>query len=73
MIGGMAYTQTDLNKLDQAIALGILTVQSGEDSVTYRNIDSLIKARAHVAGVLAAQKTGAGVKHSFADFSGFDD
>ena len=53
----MAYTQTDLDSLDTAIAGAQLAVRMGDRLVTYRSIDELIKARAHVAGVLASQTT----------------
>lgn len=51
----MAYTQTDLDSLDTAIAGAKLTVRHGDRLVTYRSMDELIKARAHVAGVIASQ------------------
>lgn len=49
----MALTQTDLNNLDSAIASGELKVQVDGRSVEYRSIGELLRARAHVAAVLA--------------------
>jgi hypothetical protein len=51
----MAYTTDDLNSLDAAIKGSRLTVRIADRLTTYRSIDELIKARAHVAGVLASQ------------------
>jgi hypothetical protein len=51
----MAYTQTDLDTLDSAIKDSRLTVRIAERLVTYRSTDELIKARAHVASVMASQ------------------
>jgi len=51
----MAYTQTDLDTLDTAITEAKLTVRIADRQVTYRSTDELIKARAHVASVLASQ------------------
>jgi hypothetical protein len=41
----MAYTQTQLDALDAAIASGELIVKYDGREVTYRSIDQLIKAR----------------------------
>jgi len=51
----MAYTQTDLDQLDSAIKDSRLTVRIADRLVTYRTIDEMIKARAHVASVMASQ------------------
>lgn len=51
----MAYTQTDLDTLDAAIKDSKLSVRMGDRMVTYRSLDELTKARAHVATVLASQ------------------
>lgn len=50
----MALTQTDLDALDAAIASAELEVQLEGRRVKYRSTDELLKARAHVAEVLAA-------------------
>lgn len=45
----MAFTQTDIDTLDRAIASGTLTVSYGGPparSVTYQSLDSMLKARA---------------------------
>jgi hypothetical protein len=49
----MALTQTDLDALDAAIASSVLTVRTNDRTVTYRSMDELQAARAHVASVLA--------------------
>ena len=51
----MAYTQTDLDNLDQAILDGNLTVRMGDRLVTRRSIAELMAMRAHVASQLQAQ------------------
>jgi hypothetical protein len=51
----MAYTQTDLDTLDAAITGSQLTVRIADRLVTYRTTDELIKARAHVASIMASQ------------------
>ena len=53
----MALTQTDLDALDSAIASSELEVRLEGRSVTYRSTEDLLKARAHVAAVLAAGTT----------------
>lgn len=50
----MALTQNDLDALDAAIAAAELEVQLEGRRVKYRSTDELLKARAHVAEVLAA-------------------
>jgi hypothetical protein len=60
----MALTQTDLDNIDSAIAASELEVEVDGQRVKYRSMSELLKARAHVAGVLsgsgaAARRTGA--------------
>lgn len=50
----MAFTQTDLDNLNAAIAMGELSVEVNGRKVVYRNIDDLIKARTIVAAELGA-------------------
>lgn len=49
----MALTQADLDALDVAIASAELEVRLEGRSVKYRSTDELMKARQHVAEVLA--------------------
>jgi hypothetical protein len=51
----MALTQSDLDRLDAAIATSELEVEIDGQKVRYRDTDSLLKARAHVATVVAGQ------------------
>jgi hypothetical protein len=53
----MALSQTDLDALDSAIASSELEVRLEGRSVRYRSTDELLKARAHVAAVLAGSTT----------------
>lgn len=53
----MALSQTDLESLDLAIASAELEVQLEGRRVKYRSVDEMLKARAHVAEVLAAGRT----------------
>jgi hypothetical protein len=50
----MAYSQTDLDTIDAAIATGELEVVIDGKKVHYRTIDELMKARAFIAGQLAS-------------------
>jgi|JI10StandDraft_1071094.scaffolds.fasta_scaffold12272_8 hypothetical protein len=50
----MALSSTDLDKLDTAIAQGALTLEFNGRRITYRSMDELMAARAHVAAQLAA-------------------
>lgn len=61
----MALSQIDLDALDSAIATSELEVDLDGRRVKYRSTSELIRARQHVAGVLAlgaggtARRTGA--------------
>ncbi|MGB3068450.1 MAG: hypothetical protein WBC18_07880 [Ottowia sp.] len=51
----MAFTQTDLDNVNAAIASGELRVRSSNGSeVSYRSIEELLKARAMIEADLAA-------------------
>lgn len=54
----MAYSQTDLDNLDVAIASGELIVQVEGRRVEYRSLDQLLRARAHVASQMAVTSAG---------------
>lgn len=60
----MAFTQTDLDNINTAIASGELSVRGANGSmVTYRSVDELLKARAQVEADLAAgANTSGGVR-----------
>lgn len=51
----MAFTQSDLDAIDAAIASGELTVSHNGRTVTYRSMDDLFKARDRINNVLAQQ------------------
>ena len=51
----MAVSQSDLDALNAAIASGERQVTIGSQSVTYRSIDDLIKARNDIERQLRAQ------------------
>jgi ABC-type Zn uptake system ZnuABC Zn-binding protein ZnuA len=54
MLSSMAFTQSDLDKINTAIATGSLSVSFSDRTVTYRSIESLIKAKNHIAAELAS-------------------
>ncbi len=54
----MAFTQTDLDAIDAAIASGELTVKSNGREVTYRSMSDLLKARSTVQAGMASASTG---------------
>jgi arginase family enzyme len=70
----MAYTQADLDRLDRAIASGVLTVEVAGRRMTYHSVDELLKARSHVAAQLAGTsanaRTGATKRFTFASLRG---
>lgn len=59
----MAYTQADLDRLDQAILSEELEVEVDGHRTKYRSMAELLQARSHVANVLrdaAGQAVGGG-------------
>lgn len=54
----MAYTQTDLDTLDAAIASGERRVRVNGREVEYRSVAEMMQARAHVATAIAAAAAG---------------
>ena len=48
----MAYTQTQLETIEAAIASGTLTVRMGDRLVTYHSLDELIRLRDTIRGEL---------------------
>ena len=53
----MAFTQSDLDNIDQAIASGQLRVRVGDRDITYRSIAELRKARAIIAQSMSNRPT----------------
>lgn len=50
----MAWTQTDLDRLERAIAAGVLEVTTSDGKkVRYQSMDDLVRARDLVAGAVA--------------------
>lgn len=50
----MAFTQSDLNAVEAAIASGELRVSSNGRETTYRSVDDLLKARDTIKASLQA-------------------
>jgi len=67
----MAYTSTDLDSLDSAISSGVLTVEYAGKKRTFRSVDDLIKARAHIAAQLSGA-TSSRIRYSLARFDDDD-
>ena len=68
----MAFTQSQLDALDEAIAGGVLTVRTADGKlVTYQSMADLLKARDLVSSSLAstAGTARAYPRHQLADFS----
>lgn len=57
MLMNMAYTQADLDNIKAAIAQNTLSVRSGDDSVTYRSLDEMIRAKELIESELASAST----------------
>ena len=53
----MAFTSTDIDTIDRAIASGELSVRLGDRQVTYRSLEELLKARDRISTVLEAAST----------------
>ncbi|HEY4775893.1 MAG TPA: hypothetical protein VIH40_13865 [Xanthobacteraceae bacterium] len=47
-------TQSDIDKLEKAIARGVLRVEYAQGSVTYQSIDDMLKALAYAKNAIAA-------------------
>lgn len=41
----MAWTQTDIDAIEAAIASGTLSITNGDKTITYRSISEMLKAR----------------------------
>jgi len=65
----MAFTQTDLDKIQIAIATGALTVRVNGKLVTYRDMDELLKAERRIQLALRPQSQSGSIRHQLADFS----
>lgn len=48
----MAWTQSDLDKLDKAIGSGRLRVQYSDSVVEYRSLDDMLRVRSMMVGKL---------------------
>lgn len=53
----MAFTQTDLDAVNAAVASGELKIEVAGRSVMYRSVDELLKARDIISAELAAAST----------------
>lgn len=51
----MAFTQTDLDRLNAAIATGELSIEKDGKKITYRSVGELVRARDLVIAELRAQ------------------
>ena len=54
----MAFTQSDLDAIDTAIASGELTVSHNGRTVTYRSMSDLLRARQTIQTLLSAAQPG---------------
>lgn len=61
----MAYTSTDLDAINAAIASGELTVKSNGREVTYRSMTDLLKAKRTIESELNAATSGGRAGGSF--------
>ena len=67
----MAFTSSDLDAIDRAIASGELTVRTNDRLVTYRGLEELQAQLAIIDKALAAASASTAVypRHQLADFS----
>jgi vacuolar-type H+-ATPase subunit E/Vma4 len=54
----MAFTQSDLDNINAAVATGELHVEVNGRKVVYRSMDDLMKARTIITGELASAAAG---------------
>lgn len=67
----MAYTQTDIDNLERAIAMGELKVRLADREVTYRSTADLKAALSFVESRIAKGSVPSSApRHQVADFSG---
>lgn len=63
----MAYTQTQLDTLNAAIAQGALKVKYGDKEVEYRSLTDMIRTKSLMEAELGLTKPGSG--RTFAEFN----
>ena len=63
----MAYTQTQLDILDKAIAQGVTRVEFGDKIIEYRSLNEMLRIRA-----LMAQELGLNTKNANRTFGEFN-
>lgn len=61
----MSYTQDDLTAIDRAIAQGVLSVTKDGNTVTYRNLDEMLRTRGVIARQIAATAGTAPARHVY--------
>jgi len=61
----MAFTQTDIDALDRAIASGELTVETAGRRIVYRSVDELKAARSMITAEIATAASGRTAKRRF--------
>lgn len=66
----MAYTQTDLDRLDAMIASGTLEMTYDGKRVVYRDMNQMLRARAHVASQIAAAGSAAPARFVIPEYQG---
>lgn len=64
----VATLQSNLDALDSAIAAGLLTVEYDGKRVTYQTMSDLLRARRHIADLIAQQSAAAPSRASYAVF-----
>ena len=64
----MAWTESDIEVIERAIASGTLSVQYADRSVTYRSVTDLLKARNAMRAVINGSSAGT-TSCTYASFS----
>ena len=65
----MAFTQTDLDNIQAAIANGELTVRVNGKLVTYRSMEELMQAERRIILALRPSSQAGSIRHQLADFT----
>ena len=64
----MAYSQTDLDRINKAIASGTMTVEIDGQRISYRTMAELMAAKRDITAELAASSTAGVLKSTVASF-----
>lgn len=65
----MAWTQTDLDAIEEAIKTGELRVRYGDREITYRSVDEMLRIRDLIRNALGLTGENGGRQRRYLDHS----